>query len=244
MRRLGAVDLTPITDLEERELVKEMAGTRKPDYDAARLTPIGLWAAHQRLADAGGDVLEVRDLAGRPAAEVAGRLTEASIEVTAAGWAAWVGALGESAAADELERAIADAADSTARLGLLAGLTAAGAAGVAAAGRLRAGGGIAGATVTGYLVEQGVISESAMSRAESALAMADALSAAADAEMLFEMLEQGSVSDQVQLIRGLGQSGHPEALALLDEIAGGHPDRKVARAAGKERLRLRSAGAG
>ena len=58
------------------------------------------------------------------------------------------------------------------------------------------------------------------------------------------MLGEGSVADQMNLIRGLASSGHPAALALLDEIAGGHPDRKVARAAGKERLRLRSTGAG
>ena len=78
-------------------------------------------------------------------------------------------------------------------MALLAGLTAAGAAGLAAGERLRAGGGLAGAVVTGYLVEQGVIAESAMSQEESALAMADVLSAAADDEMLFEMLGEGSV---------------------------------------------------
>ncbi len=244
MQQLGAVDITPITDAEERALIKETVGKRKPDYDAARLTPIGLWAAHQQLAEAGGDVLEVRQLAGRPAADVAARLTDASVEVVAAGWAAWVAALGESAAATELERAIADAQDSTGRLGLLAGLTAAGAAGQAAGERLRAGGGIAGATVTAFLVDLGVIAESAVSKEESALAMIDVLCAAADDEMLLEMLGEGSVPDQVSLIRGLARSGHPQALSLLDEIAGGHPDRKVARAAGKERLRLRSSGVG
>ena len=164
MQLLGAVDLMPITDAAERAAVSEIVGKRQPDYDAARLTPIGLWAVHQQLAESGGDVLEVRELAGRPAAEVAGRLADASMEIAAAGWAAWVAALGEPAAAGELERAISGAADSTGRLALLAGLTAAGAAGLAAGGRLRAGGGLAGAVVTGYLVEQGVIAESAMSQ--------------------------------------------------------------------------------
>lgn len=243
LERLGAVEVTEANP-DELEAIKAATGSSAPDIRLVRLTPIGVWAAHRVLAGAGAYVLEVRQVADLPVAEVARRLGQASVDAAGVGWAAWVAARGEIAAAAQLEQALCEADSAALRLALTAGLTQAGRAGQVAALRLRSKGGLPGVLLTGFLIEQGVIDPESVTAEEAILAMTDVLVAALDDGAMIEMLSEGSVPDQIDMLRGIARSGHPDALRILDEVVDGHPERKVSRAAVKERMRLRTSGTG
>ena len=80
-----------------------------------------------------------------------------------------------------------------------------------AALRLRSKGGLPGVLLTGFLIEQGVIDPESVTAEEAILAMTDVLVAALDDGAMIEMLSEGSVPDQIDMLRGIARSGHPDA---------------------------------
>jgi hypothetical protein len=115
-------------------------------------------------------------------------------------------------------------------------------AGLRAAAETRRRGGVAGAAAATMLASRDALAEDALGDAERTLAAADSMLALCLDGELAQCFEGLSTAEQVELVRGLGDSGHPDVLVLLDAIAEEHPDRKVTKAAGKARLRLRTAG--
>ena len=124
-------------------------------------------------------------------------------------------------------------------LGLRA-LATAGENGLEAAHRLRADGGIPGAAAAMWLVEQGVIDPSTVELNEMLLGLVDHLAAMLQHGLLLDELDQQPIAEQIVLVKQLEHADHPYLLDVLDAIAAEHSNHKVARAAKKIRLKLRS----
>ncbi|WP_300017542.1 hypothetical protein [Pseudonocardia sp.] len=108
---LGAVHLTESLDTDDHEELAELAGRDDPDPTWVALTPIGLWAVHEMLVDAGVHAPLVGELADEDVEYVCVRMIRARPEVADAELAAWVRARPGRAAAQELMRFLERAED-------------------------------------------------------------------------------------------------------------------------------------
>ena len=237
----GAVRQETVGAPEQLVKITEVSEQDDPDPTLVQLTPLGLWAVHRMLQDEGITVPVVGDLSDATMDVLFRRLKMADPEAAQAELAAWVAARGAEPAAAELVTYISKADEASQRLlGFLA-LGQAGAAGLAAAAGLRASGGVAGALAAGWLMERDGLGTTAITPTELELGLADSLAAMCEQGFLIDELASQSTPDQLQLVRRLGTIDHPSRLAILDKIATDHPDRKVAKQAGRIRLRLRTA---
>ena len=242
MESLGAVHQEITTDPEELAAIAEMTDRKEPDPTMVAFTPIGIWGVHQMLQEAGIAAPVVGELVDAAFDAVAERLTDASEEILDAELTSWVQARGDGPAAKELTSFIQDTPKSTDRLLAFLALGHTGDAGTAAAADLRAAGGVAGALAATWLVDRGRLDPESIRPEEAAVGLVESLAAMHAQDCLIEELRALPAGDQVGLVRMLGEIDHPDRLAMLDTIAAGHPDRKVAKQAGKIRLRLRTAG--
>lgn len=231
MELLGAVELTESTDAAERDKLIELSGNDEPDLTLVQLTPLGIWGARNALRAEGFEVPLVEDLAGEPVGVLCEALEHATPEVTDVALSAWVAARGEDAAAAELATFCADTPSASARLLAMNAMRHAGAAGVAAARRLRSAGGLAGAVATTWLIQHSGLDENDASEQELLLSLADNLTAMSEHDMLIEQMTAQPVDEQVDLIRGLAATDHPDRSRLLDVVATEHPEQTVATAA-------------
>jgi hypothetical protein len=231
MELLGAVELTTSTDPAERDKLIELSGNDDPDLTLVRLTPLGIWGARNTLREEGFEVPLVEDLAGEPVGVLCEALEHATPEVTGVALTAWVAAKGEDAAAAELATFCAGASSASARLVAMNGMPHAGAPGVAQAQRLRSAGGLAGAVATAWLIQHSGLEQNDATEQELLLALADNLTAMCEHDMLIEQMATHPVAEQVELVRGLAATDHPDRADLLDVIATEHPERPVAAAA-------------
>lgn len=101
---LGAVSLSESLDTDDHEELSELAGRDDPDPTWVALTPIGLWAVHEMLVDAGVHAPLTGELADEDVEYVCVRMARARPEVADAELAAWVAARPGRAAAQELMR--------------------------------------------------------------------------------------------------------------------------------------------
>ncbi|MHA6784237.1 hypothetical protein ACVGOW_25055 [Pseudonocardia saturnea] len=101
---LGAVHLSESLDTDDHEELAELAGRDDPDPTWVALTPIGLWAVHEMLVDAGVHAPLIGELADEDVEYVCVRMARARPEVADAELAAWVAARPGRAAAQELMR--------------------------------------------------------------------------------------------------------------------------------------------
>jgi hypothetical protein len=108
---LGAVHLSESLDTDDHEELAELAGRDDPDPTWVALTPIGLWAVHEMLVDAGVHAPLVGELADEDVEYVCVRMSRARPEVADAELAAWVTARPGRAAAQELMRFLARVED-------------------------------------------------------------------------------------------------------------------------------------
>jgi hypothetical protein len=231
MELLGAVELTASTDAAERDKLIELSGNDDPDLTLVRLTPLGIWGARNTLREEGFGVPLVEDLAGEPVGVLCEALEHATPEVTDVALTAWVAARGEDAAAAELATFCADAPSASARLVAMNGMAHAGAPGVTQAQRLRSAGGLAGAVATAWLIQYSGLDQNDASEQELLLSLAENLTAMGEHDMLIEQMTTHPVDEQVELVRALAATDHPDRADLLDVIATEHPERLVAIAA-------------
>ncbi|MDN5931700.1 MAG: hypothetical protein L0I24_11660 [Pseudonocardia sp.] len=101
---LGAVHLSESLDTDDHEELAELAGRDDPDPTWVALTPIGLWAVHEMLVDAGVHAPLIGELADEDLEYVCVRMARARPEVAEAELAAWVAARPGRTAAQELMR--------------------------------------------------------------------------------------------------------------------------------------------
>jgi hypothetical protein len=101
---LGAVHLSESLDTDDHEELAELAGRDDPDPTWVQLTPIGLWAVHEMLVDAGVHAPLIGELADEDVEYVCVRMARARPEVADAELAAWVAARPGRGAAQELLR--------------------------------------------------------------------------------------------------------------------------------------------
>lgn len=101
---LGAVHLEESLDGENHDELAELAGRDDPDPTLVSLTPIGLWAVHEMLTEAGVHAPLVGEFAGEDIEYVVVACSRLRPEVAAAELAAWVTGRGRRAAAQEVLR--------------------------------------------------------------------------------------------------------------------------------------------
>ncbi len=231
MELLGAVERTESTDPTERERLIELSGNDDPDLTLVRLTPLGIWGARNALQADGLEAPLVEELAGEPVGVLCEALEHATPEVTDVALTAWVAARGEDAAAAELATFCADAPSASARLVAMNGLAHAGTPGVVQAKRLRSAGGLAGAVAATWLVQHSGLDENDASEQELLLSLADNLAAMGEHDMLIDQMTAQPIDEQVNLVRALAATDHPNRAELLDVIATQHPEHAVAIAA-------------
>ena len=111
---------------------------------------------------------------------------------------------------------------------------------MAAAHRLRAAGGIAGSVATGWLLSTEALDPSVAAVEESMLGVVEQFCALADEGFVEVAFDGQSVPDQVRMVVECARTEHPRRLEVLDAIADAPVDRKVAKAARKARLGLRT----
>jgi hypothetical protein len=223
---LGAVELTGKTD-------------RHPGTVA--LTPIGLWGVNQALRAVGVPAPTLNDLVEADLETVCAELAVATSDMSGALLAAWVKHRGDAAAAAELAAFIECSERPISRLFALMGLCQTGEHGVAEGHRLRARGGIPGSVTVGWLVEVGAIPVESVDQGEVALGMTDHFAALHELDLFIPDLLDKPLDEQLTLVRMLTGVDHPCRLDLLDAIAARHPEKSVAKVAGKARMKLRSA---
>lgn len=163
-------------------------------------------------------------------------------EVAEAALTAWVKHQGDAVAAAELAAFIVRSARPTDRLFALMGIAQTGEHGLAEGQRLRAGGGIPGSVTVGWLVEQGAITAESVTQEKVTIGMTDHFAALPELDSFPADLLELPVDEQISLIHLLTTVDHPSKLELLDVIAAEHPERKIAKAARKARLKPRTAG--
>ena len=237
---LGALRIEPITDPAELADVAEFTQRPDPDPRMVALTPLGLWGVHQVLAELGIPVPVVGDLAEEDIEYLLVRLTHAQADVTERELDAWVEHRGPQLAADELARFIERTDDPVHRLLALEALTRTGEVGVETGRAVRSRGGAAGAAATFWLLESGAVELGSVTEQERMLALTDQLVALDASEAMIEFLDQIPRKDLVGLLHQLAAAAHPRLPTVLDTVAGGHPDRKIAKAARKLRFTLTS----
>ena len=242
LESFGAVQRAPATDPAILAKIAEVSEMDFPDSTLVGLTPIGIWAVNDMLRSEGITAPVVGDLAGSAMDALCRALLMADPDVTEAELTAWVKARGDGAAVKELVGFISGATESSHRLFGFLALGYAGDAGLAAATELRAAGGVVGAVAAGWLVEREALGPDAITPAELHLGLFDSLAAMHEQGFLIDELSALPPSDQLEMVRRLGAIDHPRRLAVLDTIAADHPNRKIAKEAGKIRLRLRTAG--
>jgi hypothetical protein len=228
---LGAVERAESTDTAERDKLIELCGNDDPDLTLVRLTQLGIWGARNALRAEGFEVPLVEDLAGESVGVLCEALEHATPEVIDVALTAWVASRGEDAAAAELATFCADAPSASARLVAMNGMAHAGAPGVAQAKRLRSAGGLPGAVATAWLIQHSGLDQNDASKQDLLLALADNLAAMGEHDMLIDQMTAQPIDEQVNLIRALAATDHPDRAELLDVIATQHPEHAVAIAA-------------
>jgi hypothetical protein len=101
---LGAVHLEESLDGDDHAELVELAGRDDPDPTLVSLTPLGLWAVHEMLTEAGEHAPLVGELAGEDIEYVIVECTRMRTVVAHAELAAWVEQRGRRAAAHEVLR--------------------------------------------------------------------------------------------------------------------------------------------
>ena len=242
LESFGAVRCVDSTDPVDRAKIAELTGRPDPDLMLVGLTPLGLWAVNRMLRTDGIAAPLVGELSGATLDVLCDRLSAAGPDTLDAELAAWVAARGDEPAAAELADFIAGAVEPWQRwLGFLA-LAHAGDCGVATGIRIRASGGLAGAVAANWLVERDVIRLGSLTQPELLLGLTDNLAAVNQQGHLVTELAGQPEGEQLDLVQRLATAAHPYRLVLLDTLARDHPNRTVAKAAGKARLRLRTFG--
>lgn len=236
---LGAVRSQP-ADKVERVKIAELVG---PDADptVVAMTGIGLWAMNRQLRAEGADAPVAGELAEGSFDVLIPRLGMGEPDLVDREIAGWVAARPAETAAADIAGFIAASVEPGQRLLAFQALTYAGEPGVAEARRLREAGGLIGATCTAWLVEREALDAESATDDEILLGFVDHVAGLHDMGALVPFLSDVSVPDRIALVHQLGAVDHPQQLDLLDAIAGNDPERKVARAAGKVRLKIRSA---
>ncbi|MFR9803216.1 hypothetical protein ACL02T_13065 [Pseudonocardia sp. RS010] len=244
---LGALRIGPAPDTDHEEKIRELTGRRDADVRVAALTPLGLWAVHDRLVEQGVTAPVVEDMVRDSLPGLCGSLADASPETLDSALAGWIDHRGAEGAAREagevLGRSDATAED---RALALAVFDRTGEHGAEAARGARTRGGVGGAGAAAWLLGDRLpagarpVEEPAtdLTADEARLAAADMLCALAGSggiEIAFEGLP---LADQLDLLGGSVRSGHPDLVSLLDAVADAPVHRKVAKLARKERFRL------
>ena len=101
---LGAVHLEESLDGDNHDELAELAGRDDPDPTLVSLTPIGLWAVHEMLTEAGVHAPLVGEFADEDIEYVVVQCSRLRTDVAEAELAAWVTNRGRRAAAQEVLR--------------------------------------------------------------------------------------------------------------------------------------------
>jgi len=240
LESLGAIRTGPSGDPAVDRQILDMSARDDPDLTLAALTPIGLWAVNRMLVEQGVPAPVLGELAGAELSELHRRLAMAGPELVDSELAGWVDHRGPQRAAAEAQTLMQAAEEPAQRLFAMRVLALTGEHGVAAAHRLRAAGGIPGSVATGWLLSTEALDPSVAAVEESMLGVVDQFCALADEGFVEVAFEGQSVPDQVRMVVECARTEHPRRLDVLDAIADAPVDRKVAKAARKARLRLRT----
>ncbi|MFC5287108.1 hypothetical protein ACFPM7_08610 [Actinokineospora guangxiensis] len=227
----GAIELTASDDEHDRDRLAELSGRPDPDMTFARLTPLGLWAAREVLAEAGFVVPLAGDLADQPWESLCDVVREAAPEVVEAAVAAWLAERETAEAAAELAEVCAHGRSRAHRMLAWSALGGTAAAGVHQARRLRAEGGLPGAMAAEWLLRGGELASESVAESEMALALGEHLAVLSDDDALITELTTRPVDEQIAIVRTLATGAHPDRAELLAVIADGHPDGEVVAAA-------------
>ncbi|MDN5750951.1 MAG: hypothetical protein L0H64_20995, partial [Pseudonocardia sp.] len=240
LESLGAITTEVSDDPDVRRMIREATGQKKPDPTLVALTPIGLWALNRWLVEQGVRAPVVGELAGAPLVELIDALSSADPEIVDAELAGWVAHRGAEQAAVEAQTVLETAEEPARRLRALPVLSLVGEHGPRTAQQLRAAGGIPGSLATMWLLADGSIEPSQVALRETMLGFVDQLSVLADDGIVDEAFQGHPVADQLAMIAECSRTGHPDLVDVLDAIVDAPVDRKVAKAARKARLRLRT----
>jgi hypothetical protein len=240
LESLGAIQTGPSGDPAVDRQILDMSARDDPDLTLAALTPIGLWAVNRMLVEQGVPAPVLGELAGAELSELHRRLAMAGPELVDSELAGWVDHRGPQRAAAEAQTLMQAAEEPAERLFAMRVLALTGEHGVAAAHRLRAAGGIPGSVATGWLLSTEALDPSVAAVEESMLGVVDQFCALADEGFVEVAFEGQSVPDQVRMVVECARTEHPSRLDVLDAIADAPVDRKVAKAARKARLGLRT----
>jgi hypothetical protein len=217
---------------------------RSADAAAVALTPLGTFGVYRMLKDLGRHLPVVGELTGADASGLLSVLYDEYTPDTAAKeLALWRDAQPLHEQADDgLREALRRTPFEERRYGMLRMLFDAlpDADAEAFARSLRADP-LLGALALGLLLETGLESPDEQTPEEMAAAMVGtlaALTASLGPEGLIEQLQRMEPELQEALVDALADTPHPKSFELLDAIATHHPDRRVAKRARKNRIKV------
>ncbi|WP_326854219.1 hypothetical protein [Actinocrinis sp.] len=223
---------------------KPDAAVRAADAAAVALTPLGTFGVYRILKDLGRHLPVVGELTGADASGLLSVLYDEYTPDTASKeLGLWRGAQASREEADDLLRqALRRVPFEERRYGMLHMLFEAlpEADGEAFVRSLRADP-LLGAPALGLLLEAGLESPDEQAPGEIAAAMVGTLAALAGSlgpEGLVEQLRGMELELQEALVDALADLPHPRSFELLDVIAVHHPDRRIAKRARKNRIKV------
>ena len=223
---------------------KSDAAVRAADAVAVALTPLGTFGVHRMLTDLGRHVPVVGELTGADASGLLSVLyDEYTPDTASTELGLWRGAQAPREEADDLLRhALRRVPFEERRYGMLRMVFDAlpEADGEAFVRSLRADP-LLGAAALGLLLEAGLESPDEHAPEEIAAAMIGTLTALAGSlgpEGLVEQLRSMEPELQEALVDTLAELPHPRSFELLDAIAVHHPDRRIAKRARKNRIKV------
>lgn len=239
---LGAVRTCVSEDEEQLALIRStVPEDTEPDDTLVELLPLGVGAARGSLAAMGFVVPTVEELAQYPAEVLVLTIQDCPPDAGEVVLSTWVERRGERAACAELASLLGRVDDPLVRLGALSVLDYLGPEGVEAVRGVRDDA-VAGYAARMWLRDRVPDAEVTVLPGDEVASMVDSMSVAADEDVAAFLSElQGTpTTDQIALVEQIARVPHSRAGSVLEVVAEGHPDSRVASVARRSLEKVRS----